>query len=215
MRKAETMNFIGNLISEYGLYAMFLIILMEYACFPVSSEIILPLSGAVASAGNINFFVILPLSILAGLLGTGICFIAGWFGGGAILRVITRRFPKSRKAIEGAEERFRLYGSSAVCIGRVIPLIRTYIAIIAGTAKMNPVTYFSASALGIAVWNTLLIGLGFILRENYKAVADYYLRYKHNLLPVIILLSALFLLNLIYRKTKSKKHASRIESKKE
>ena len=49
------MGFISELIYEYGLIAMFLIIMLEYACFPVSSEIVLPLSGAMASINNTHF----------------------------------------------------------------------------------------------------------------------------------------------------------------
>lgn len=194
------MNFITNLISEYGLIAMFIIIMLEYACFPVSSEIVLPFSGAVASVNHTNFFVILPLSIIAGLIGTGICFVIGWFGGGAIINFITRKFPKSRKGIEAAERKFKDHGASAVCIGRVIPLVRTYIALIAGASRLNPVTYFAASALGISVWNTLLIGLGYVLRENYKQVGEYYDRYKHNLIPVVVICLLAILFNFIYKK---------------
>lgn len=193
------MDFITNLINEYGLIAMFIIILLEYACFPVSSEIVLPFSGAVASINHTSFFVILPLSILAGLIGTGICFLLGWFGGGAIINFITRKFPKSKKGIDAANEKFKLHGAAMVCIGRVIPLIRTYIALIAGASKLNPVTYFLASALGISVWNTLLIGLGYILRENYKVVGDYYERYKHNLIPVALVCLIALLTNFIFK----------------
>ena len=89
-----------------------------------------------------------------------------------------------------------------VCIGRVIPLIRTYIALIAGAAKLNPVTYFSASALGITVWNTLLIGLGYGLRENYKVVGEYYSRYKHNLIPVFIIFIGILIINFILKRKK-------------
>lgn len=198
------MGFIKDLISEYGLLAMFLIIMLEYACFPVSSEFILPFSGTFASATHINFFVILPVSVLAGLIGTGICYTIGWFGGGAIINAIIRRFPKSKKGLDSADEKFKEHGASAVCIGRVIPIIRTYIAFIAGAAKLNPITYFAASALGITVWNTLLIGLGYILRENYKAVADYYNRYKHNLVPVLIIFAIILIGNFIYKKRKKK-----------
>ncbi|HWT74579.1 MAG TPA: DedA family protein [Mobilitalea sp.] len=194
------MNFITHLISEYGLIAMFIIIMLEYACFPVSSEIVLPFSGAVASVNHTNFFVILSLSIVAGLIGTGICFVIGWFGGGAIINAITRKFPKTKKGLDAAEEKFKLHGASAVCIGRVIPLIRTYIALIAGASKLNPVTYFTASALGISVWNTLLIGLGYILRENYQDVGEYYNRYKHNLIPVVAICATAILFNLIIKK---------------
>ena len=196
------MNFITNLINEYGLIAMFIIIMLEYACFPVSSELVLPFSGAVASVNHTNFFVILGLSIIAGLIGTGICYSIGWFGGGAIINAITRKFPKSKKSIDAANEKFNQNGASAVCIGRVVPLIRTYIALIAGASKLNPITYFTASALGISIWNTLLIGLGYILRENYKVVGEYYVRYKHNLIPVVIVCAIAILLHLFLKKRK-------------
>jgi len=199
------MSFITDLINEYGLIAMFLIIMLEYACFPVSSEIVLPFSGAVASINHTNFFVILLLSIIAGLIGTGLCYTVGWFGGGAIINAITRKFPKSKKGIDLAYEKFNTHGAATVCIGRVIPLIRTYIALIAGASKLNPVTYFSASALGITVWNTLLIGLGYILRENYKNVGEYYNRYKHNLIPVVIVFAGIIIINIVLSKRKKKK----------
>ena len=199
------MNLFTNFIHDYGLVALFIIILLEYACFPVSSEIVLPSAGAISALQNTNFLVILLLSILAGLLGTGLCFSVGWFGGGAILSSITRRFPKAGKGIASATAKFNDNGAYAVCIGRVIPLIRTYIALVAGAARLNPVTYFTASALGITVWNTLLIGFGYALQSNYSKVADYYSQYKHNLRPVAIIFFALLLGNFIYQHNKKKK----------
>ena len=196
------MSNLTQFISQYGLVAIFLVILLEYACFPVSSEIVLPFSGAVASINQTPYLVILPLSILAGLIGTGICFMIGWFGGGAILQAIKRKFPKSIKPIDSSYEKFIKNSASAVCIGRVIPLIRTYIALVAGSARMNPVTYFTSSLLGITVWNTLLIGLGYSLQSNYGRVAGYYNRYKHNLLPVLLVFLGLFLCSRIYRRLK-------------
>ncbi len=193
------MSYLTQFISQYGVAAMFLIIMLEYACFPVSSEIVLPFSGAVASMNQTPYLVILPLSILAGLIGTGICYAVGWFGGGAIINAIKRRFPKSVKAIDSSYEKFNKNSASAVCIGRVIPLVRTYIALVAGSARMNPVTYFTSSLLGITVWNTLLIGLGYSLRENYGKVAGYYNRYKHNLIPVALVFAGLLICSRIYR----------------
>jgi membrane protein DedA with SNARE-associated domain len=204
------MSFITNLIYEYGLIAMFIIILLEYACFPVSSEIVLPFSGAVASMNQTSFLVILPLSIVAGLIGTGICYTIGWFGGGALINAITRKFPKTKKGIDSSYEKFKHNGAAAVCIGRVIPLIRTYIALVAGAAKLNPITYFSASLLGITVWNTLLIGLGYVLRENYRKVGEYYSRYKHNLIPVIMICALAIIGNIIYKKVKKRKNKEEV-----
>lgn len=199
------MNLFTNYINDYGLIALFIIILLEYACFPVSSEIVLPFAGAISSMQHIKFPVILLLSILAGLIGTGICYTVGWFGGGAILDIITRKFPKANRGIASATAKFNENGAYAVCISRVIPLIRTYIALVAGAARLNPVTYFTASALGITLWNTLLIGLGYTLQSNYSKVAGYYSQYKNNLRPVAIIFSIILLVNIIYHRIKKKK----------
>ncbi len=202
------MSFIQDFISEYGTLAMFIIILLEYACFPVSSEIVLPFSGAIASINHTDFLMILPLSVLAGLIGTGICYSIGWFGGGAILHAIVRRFPKAQKGIDHANEKFRKHGGATVCIGRVIPIIRTYISLVAGAARLSPITYFTYTFLGITVWNTLLIGLGYALQENYQKVAGYYERYKYNLLPAAGFCIFLILFNLVRKKRRKRQSPS-------
>lgn len=203
------MDFIKNFIFEYGLMAMFIIIMLEYACFPVSSEIVLPFSGAVACSNRTPFPVILILSIIAGLIGTGVCYLIGWFGGGAIINTIKRKYPRTEKAINASYEKFEKNGAPAVCIGRVIPLVRTYIALIAGSARLNPAAYFLASFLGITVWNTLLIGLGYTLRDNYGRAAMIYERYKHNLIPVFTITAAFLAVNLIRKRYKRKRSLSR------
>lgn len=188
------MNSLTELIYDYGLIAMFFLILVEYACFPVSSEIVLPFSGAVASMQNISFFTILPLSILAGLIGTSICYAIGRTGGASLLDRIIIKYPKTKSGIETSYQRFDSYGSYAVCIGRVIPICRTYIAFVAGAAKQNYLTFLGYSALGITIWNILLIGLGYVLRENWGSVETYYNDYKKIIIPILILLIILILL---------------------
>ena len=80
------METVFSLFDRYGIFAMFLIIFLEYACFPISSELVLPFSGAMARAEDISFFLLLPLSVLAGLLGTGLCYLAGRIGARLQLR---------------------------------------------------------------------------------------------------------------------------------
>ena len=130
------MSFITNIINEYGLIAIFVIILLEYACFPVSSEIVLPFSGAVASVNQTSFLIILPLSVIAGLIGTGICYAVGWYGGGAIINGISHKFPKAKKGIESANENFKVHGASAVCIAE-LSIDKNQIALIAGASKLH------------------------------------------------------------------------------
>lgn len=187
------MDTITGLVYEYGLWAMFFIIFIEYACFPVSSEIVLPFSGAVASMQHISFFIIIPVSVIAGLLGTSICYFIGRYGGEALIHKIKRKFPKSENGLNKSFQKFNKYGSKAVCIGRVIPICRTYIAFIAGALEQNYAVFLSSSAIGITVWNILLIGTGYVLRENWSLVGSYYSRYKEIFTPILILVLVLLL----------------------
>ena len=188
------METVLSLFDRYGIFAMILIIFLEYACFPISSELVLPFSGAVARAEDISFFLLLPLSVLAGLLGTGLCYLAGRLGGDVVLTKLTTRFPKTEKAITASRTKFDHYGAGAVCIGRIIPICRTYIAFIAGAAGQSPALYFSYSLLGITIWNSALLSLGYFLQGNWGAVSGYYARYKQYLLPVLVSIVILFLL---------------------
>lgn len=192
-----------SLFDRYGIFAMIVIIFLEYACFPLSSELVLPFSGAVARAENVSFFLLLPLSVLAGLLGTGLCYLAGRIGGEAVLTKLEKRFPKTEKAINASRAKFTKYGAGAVCIGRVIPLCRTYIAFVAGAVGQSPSVYFPYSLLGITIWNSALLSLGYFLQDNWGAVSGYYDRYKQYLLPVLIGIVVTIVLHKKFRKKRS------------
>lgn len=189
------METVLSLFDRYGIFAMILIIFLEYACFPISSELVLPFSGAVARAEDISFFLLLPLSVLAGLFGTGICYLAGCIGGDAFLTKLTNRFPKTRNAIDASRTKFTKYGAGAVCIGRVIPICRTYIAFVAGAVGQSPSVYFPYSLLGITIWNSALLSLGYYLQENWGAVSGYYARYKQYLVPVLVISIVMIILH--------------------
>ncbi len=179
---------VSSLFDQYGVFAMIVVIFLEYACFPISSELILPFTGAVARAEGVSFFLLLPLSVLAGLLGTGLCYLAGYLGGDAALTRLAKRFPKTEKAIEASRKKFAEYGAWAVCIGRVIPLCRTYIAFVAGAVGQSPSVYFPYSFLGITIWNSALLSLGYFLQDNWGAVSGYYDRYKGILIPILLVI---------------------------
>ena len=189
-------------LSSYGLPAMFLVILLEYACFPVSSEIVLPLCGALAAASGTPYLTLILSSTLAGTLGTCICYAVGRYGGTAILERITRRFPKTEKSLHASRDKFEHYGTYAVAIGRVIPLCRTYIAFIAGASGMKFVPYLISSLIGITIWNSVLTGIGYVMQENWTYATALYEKYKDVLIPLLLIL----LLVILSRKLNHKKH---------
>lgn len=194
------MEAVLHFIRDHGIPAMFLMILLEYACFPVSSEIVLPFAGAVAAARNTPFLVILLLSSVAGIIGTSICYLIGYFGGERLLHRITIRFPKSKKPMEASLARFEKFGSYIVCIGRIIPIIRTYIAFIAGSMRQPYPIFFLFSTIGITIWNCLLIGIGYFLRENWTHAISYYSRYKNIIIPILLILILLLIARRIHKR---------------
>ncbi len=182
------MEFLETLLNEYGIWAMLLFIFLEYACFPVSSEIVLPLSGALAAAKGYPFLLVVPLSVAAGLLGTYLCYGLGRLGGDSLLKYICKRFPSMEAGIQRSEKYFDRYGSFTVALLRIVPLCRTYVAFVAGALKMPTATYLSSSLLGITLWNTLLIGAGYELGKHWDMVQNWYASYKGILLPVVTLI---------------------------
>lgn len=197
------MELLTSLIKKYGLFGLCLMILLEYACFPISSEIVLPFCGAFAKSYEISFFYLIPGSVLAGLLGTSLCYAIGRIGGPKVLTFLKTRFPKTEKGITASEKKMEQYGAFAVCFGRLIPLCRTYIAFIAGSVKQPFRQYLAYSFFGITLWNCVLISLGYLLKSNWNEVQRYYGEYKQVLVATAVIIVFVWLLRKLFAKNKT------------
>lgn len=205
------MEFVMEAIENYGLIAVFVLILLEYACFPLPSEVVLPFSGAVASQNDWTFLVILALSVLAGVLGALLCYLVGYFGGHPLVEKIKKKFPKSQKGLDASQEKYEKYAALSAGVGRLIPICRTYISFIAGISRQNILSYLLSTTIGVAVWNTVLIGLGYIFAENWNVVTEYYDRFKMILIPVAVVLFLAIVFRWLWRRKKKRQSALRGE----
>lgn len=188
-------------IETYGLWAIFVVVALEYACFPLPSEVVLPFAGAFAARSGASFGFVLPGCCIAGLCGCLLCYTIGRFAGGALLAGVEKRFPQTRNGLAATRMWFDKRGSISVCLGRVLPLFRTYISLFAGTTRM-PVWKFSLLSLtGLTVWNTVLVGLGYLLAEHWETVAYGARGYMRVLFPI----AAVVLLGIILHIRKSAK----------
>ena len=169
---------VEELINTYGLPAMFLLILLEYACFPVSSEIILPLAGLIAAGQGLSFPLLILFSTLAGLGGSLITYLIGRKGGSPLLEKVMHKFPSMEKPILSSYRTFGDHGKSAVFLSRLIPLCRTYIGFVAGAMKQSFYGYLLYSAFGIFLWNTVLTSLGYYFYQYKDLFFSYLNRYK-------------------------------------
>lgn len=189
---------------------LFLLIFLEYACFPISSEVVLPLSGGLLKSQGIPFIISVIIASTAGAAGVSLTFLIGRYGGSPLLEKLMRRFPKTAKPILSSYRFFGDHGNTAVCFGRLVPICRTYISFIAGSSGEKYLPYLIYSLIGISLWNSVLLSIGYYF-IRYKDIIFYYFnRYK---LFLFFGGGAILVLYLLRRFTKSEDEADQPESK--
>ncbi len=150
----------------YGPAAIFVIVLLEYLNLPgFPAGVIMPLAGIWASRGGLSFFLTMVITVAAGLTGSIILYGLGRCGGEIFLKKYYRRFPKQKEMIEGKIEYLRQRGGVGIFVSKLLPMVRTLISIPAGVMRMNFKSYCVSSTLGIAVWNLVFVGAGYLFGD--------------------------------------------------
>jgi membrane protein DedA with SNARE-associated domain len=170
-------GWVTEAIHSLGYLGVGLIVALENLFPPIPSELVLPLAGFLAGRGRFS----LPLVILAATAGS----VAGalvlyslgrWVGEEPLRRFIQRfgRWLLLRESdLDRAVDWFDRHGRAGVFFGRVVPLARSLISVPAGIACMPLWQFALYTAAGSAVWNTVLIGAGWLLGEQWTLVRDY------------------------------------------
>jgi membrane protein DedA with SNARE-associated domain len=203
------MAMVESLVTEYGMIAIFLLILAEYACFPVSSEIILPLAGLIGAGQGMAFPVLVLFASISGLAGSCITYGIGRFGGSPLLERLIVRFPSFSKPILASYRTFGDHGKCAVFLSRLIPLCRTYIGFVAGAMKQPLAGYLIYSSLGILLWNSVLLSLGYYFYCYRNVFFSYFNQYK----KWILVSASLLLLLIFFCRSRAKKRNTETDPK--
>lgn len=162
---------IMRMIMEYGGIGIFILVLLEYMNLPgFPAGIIMPLAGVWAVKTDLNFLLVMIITVVAGLLGSWLLYLFGRKGGDVFLANYLKKFPKHKEVIERKMEFLRVRGSTGIFISKLIPMVRTLISIPAGIIKMNFITYTASSLMGITVWNLVFVGGGYVMGEAMIAL---------------------------------------------
>jgi membrane protein DedA with SNARE-associated domain len=161
-----------NLVGTWGYLAILVTMAAESAGVPISSEIVVPLGGALASQGKLNLVLVVLVASLANLAGSLIAFyLSRRYGERVVLSRAGRRLGLSRGHLRLANRFFARVGLWAVFVGRLLPIVRTYISFPAGISKIGYVRFTLATLAGAIPWNLVLAYAGFQLGNNYASVA--------------------------------------------
>lgn len=180
--------FAETLILEFGYIGSFLLVLLEYANFPIPSELVLPLIGLFSSEYHINLFLIIAISTIAGVTGSLINYYIGFKYGKNLLNILCKKFRFLKEPIISAESYIFKYGKIAVLITRIVPLARTTISLISGIYKIPLKIFILYSSIGIFIWNSILIILGYFLTNNLVFVKSIISRYSIVCIIIIMII---------------------------
>jgi len=180
---SEITSAVTSVIGDYGLYAVFLLMLVD-AVFPTASEVVMVYGGAVAAGAfanqDVTFFGRtieegLPAYFaiaLAGTVGYTIGSIGGWaiglYGGRPYLERHGRWLHLDEEKLDRAERWFERWEDWAVFLGRLTPVIRSFVSIPAGVLEAPFVRYTLLTLAGSAIWCFAFAGAGYVAGENWE-----------------------------------------------
>jgi len=165
-------QWLNGLVASWGLLAIFVTMAAESAGIPISSEIVVPLGGALASQGKLNLILVVAVSSLANLTGSLIAFyLTRRYGERVVLSRAGRLLGLSRGHLRLANRFFGRFGLWAVFVGRLLPVVRTYISFPAAISKMGYAWFSLATMAGAIPWNFVLAYAGFKLGQHYETVS--------------------------------------------
>jgi len=161
-----------SLVGTWGLPAIFVTMTAESAGVPISSEVVVPLGGALASQGKLNLILVILVASVANLTGSLIAFwLTRRYGERVVLSRAGRWLGLHRGHLRMANRFFGRFGLWAVFLGRLLPIVRTYISFPAGLSKIGYIRFTVATVAGAIPWNFALAFAGFQLGQNYERVA--------------------------------------------
>ncbi len=177
-----------GMVDSFGYIGIFIATSLEYGCFPVSSEVLLPFIGFFVFGGEMSLFGAILVSTAGGIAGSLVCYCFGRFGRRFIEKTLCSKYSSLKKGLEKAGRVFDKYGSKSVLIARVFPIARTYISIPAGLMGMNIYVFVIYTAVGSFVWNTMLISAGYFLGGYGSLIRGNILFYVIMVLVSIVLI---------------------------
>jgi len=166
-----------HLIQDYGLLIIFVAMVAENACLPVPSEVVVPYGGVLAALGYTSLWAVIVVSTLAALVGTGTVYAIGRWGGRPLALRYGHRIRLKPSHVDQAERWFERRGEPMVLYTRMLPVVRTFISLPAGIARMSWVKFVIYTAVGSVVWNTALAYLGWAFGANWDRLQAQFLRY--------------------------------------
>jgi membrane protein DedA with SNARE-associated domain len=194
--------FLNSLYGAVGYLGVLVAMAIESAMIPLPSELILPYAGFLVSDpsqiepithGFWNFWIVVVVATIGNTLGSLVAYAIGAYGGRPFLERYGKYLLIREHEIELADEFFGRWGSLTVFVGRLLPVVRTFISFPAGVARMPIGRFIVFSTLGALIWSALLVWIGEQLGANWEDLRHRLQPFDSLILVVVVGLAATFI----------------------
>jgi membrane protein DedA with SNARE-associated domain len=186
-------RFVINTISSLGYAGILVTMAIESACIPLPSEIIMPFSGYLVTTGQFTMLGVTLAGAVGNLLGSIIAYYAGVWGGRPFVERYGAYVLLSRRDLDTADRWFARYGEAAVFFSRLLPVVRTFISLPAGIARMNFARFVIFTFVGALPWCYALAYVGVVMGERWDQLREYFHQFDIVIGLCLALAAAYFL----------------------
>ena len=182
-----------DVVDAIGLLGIFILMVLESACIPVPSEATMLFAGFNVSDGEYSLFAAVAVGSVANLVGSWIAYGVGYYGRVDVLEKHGKKLHIKKSHLEWADRWFERHGDATVFFTRMLPIIRTFISLPAGVARM-PFWRFSVLTLaGCVPWVLMLTFIGQQAGDNWESWKDS-LHYVDYAVAAAIVIGVIYLL---------------------
>jgi membrane protein DedA with SNARE-associated domain len=183
---ATVSSFIINIISSLGYPGVVILMALESACIPIPSEIIMPFSGYLVFIERFSLWPVIFWGTIGNLIGSIIAYFIGLYGGRPLIEKYGRYILISRHDLERAQRWFEKYGTFSIFFSRLLPVVRTFISLPAGIARMPFWKFSLYTFAGSLPWSFILTYIGLLTGENWSNIENYFRKFDWLIIILII-----------------------------
>lgn len=199
-------TWILGLLEQFGLFAVFFLILIENIFPPIPSELVLTFAGYMSTITSYSLLEMIVASTLGSVIGAILLYGIGYALKLERLLKLINKIGKyirlSEEDIQKACDFYRKYQTKAVFFCRMVPLLRSLISIPAGLFEMKILPFLITTVLGSTIWNTLLIVIGSIVGENRAIIFEVMDTYKYLVIACVVIAVIAYI---VYKRRKKNK----------
>lgn len=177
---------IGNIVASWGYLGVVLLMAIESANIPLPSEAILPFAGYLVSQGKMNYHAAALAGAVGCVLGSVPSYLLGLYGGRPFLEKYGKWILVSHRDLETAERWVGRWGDAVFFVGRMLPVVRTFISFPAGVLKLNLPRFLLFTFIGSWIWSYLLVYVGIVFGQNMEAFKAVWHKFDLAIVLVVV-----------------------------